>query len=97
MGCWWVLLCELDGRVLGGMQFGVAALRALRPGARGHAVWGAGGCFASLTAGCYAVGGAGGCCFAGATGHAVWGAGRCCFASLTAGWGAAGLRAGRRA
>ena len=38
MGCWWMLLCELDGRVLGGM---------------GHAVWGAGGCcFASLTAGC---------------------------------------------
>ena len=59
MGCWWMLLCELDGRVLGGlggMQFGVlvdAALRAWRPGARGHAVWGAGGCcFASLTAGC---------------------------------------------
>ena len=54
-----MLLCELDGRVLGGMggmQFGVlvdAALRAGRPGARGHAVWGAGGCcFASLTAGC---------------------------------------------
>ena len=26
MGCWWMLLCELDGRVLGGMggmQFGM--------------------------------------------------------------------------
>ena len=38
------------------MQLGVlvdAALRASQPGARGHAVWGAGGCcFASLTAGC---------------------------------------------
>ena len=80
-----MLLCELDGRVLGGMQFGVlvdvllcgcygacslgrwwvlAGLRAGRrgrPGARGHAVSGAGGCcFASLTAGCW--------------GHAVWGA-----------------------
>ena len=36
---WWMLFCELDGRVLGGMQF--------------EAVWGAGECcFASLTAGC---------------------------------------------
>ena len=74
LGCWWMLFCELDGRVLGGMQFGLlvdAVLRAL-PGARGHAVWGAGGCcFASLTAG--------------SRGHAVWGAGACCFASLTAG------------
>ena len=43
MGCWWMLLSKLDGRVLGGMQFGVLV----------DAVWGAGGCcFASLTAGC---------------------------------------------
>ena len=36
-----MLLCELDGRVLGGMQFEVlvdAALRDGGPGARGHAV-----------------------------------------------------------
>ena len=74
LGCWWMLFCEPDGRVLGGMQFGllVDADFASWPGARGHAVWGAGGCcFASLTAG--------------SRGHAVWGAGGCCFASLTAG------------
>ena len=59
LGCWWMLFCELDGRVLGGMQFGLlvdAVLRAgrvLTAGSRGHAVWGAGGCcFVSLTAGC---------------------------------------------
>ena len=34
-----VLFCESDGRVLGGMQFGVLE----EPGARGHAVWGVGG------------------------------------------------------
>ena len=46
MGCWWMLFCELDGRVLGGMQFGVlvdAVLRNCRPGAGGYAVWGVGG------------------------------------------------------
>ena len=67
-----MLLCELDGRVLRGMQFEARVDAALVvPGARGH-VWGAGGyCFASMTAG--------------SRGHAVWGAGGCCFASLTAG------------
>ena len=30
LGCWWVLLCELDGRVLGGMRFGVLVDAALR-------------------------------------------------------------------
>ena len=49
LGCWWMLFCELDSRVLGGMQFGLL----VTAGSRGHAVWGAGGCcFASLTAGC---------------------------------------------
>ena len=46
-------LCEIDDRVLGGMQFGVlvqvlcwgAGAGAIwAEGARGHAVWGAGGC-----------------------------------------------------
>ena len=75
-----MLLCEIEGRVLGGMQFEVLVDAVLR--ARGHAVWGAGGCcFASLTAG--------------SRGHAVWGAGGCFFASLTAGcWGACSLRRG---
>ena len=42
MLCWVlveVLLCELDGRVSGGAQFGVL----IREGARGHAVAGVGG------------------------------------------------------
>ena len=40
MGCWWMLLCELDGRVLRGMQFEARVDAALVvPGARGH-VWG---------------------------------------------------------
>ena len=53
-----------------------------RPGARGHAVWGAGGCcFASLTAGCWG-------------GRAVWSAGGCCLASLTAGCCARGHAVG---
>ena len=30
LGCWWMLFCELDGRVLGGMQFGVLADAVLR-------------------------------------------------------------------
>ena len=30
LGGWWMLLCELDGRVLGGMQFGVLVGAALR-------------------------------------------------------------------
>ena len=30
LGRWWVLVCELDGRVLGGMQFGVLVGAALR-------------------------------------------------------------------
>ena len=37
------MICEIEGRVLGGMQFGVlvdAAFQAWRPGVRGHAVWG---------------------------------------------------------
>ena len=28
--CWWMLLCELDGRVLGGMQFKVLVDAALQ-------------------------------------------------------------------
>ena len=47
-----VLFCEIDGRVLGGMQFGVLVEVLVEvlfcesdgpgwPGARGHAVWGA--------------------------------------------------------
>ena len=48
-GCWWMLLCELDGRVLRGMQFGARVDAALVvPGARGH-VWGAGGCCSRVT------------------------------------------------
>ena len=40
-----MLLCELDGRVLRGMQFDAALVV---PGARGH-VWGAGGCCRRVT------------------------------------------------
>ena len=59
MGCWWVLLCELDGRVLGVSSLGCWWRRR----------------FARLTAGCWhAVWGAGGCCF-GARGHPAWAAG----------------------
>ena len=57
-----MLLCELDGRVLRGMQFGVLVLlcelngrvlRGMQFAVLVDAVWGAGGCcFASLTAGC---------------------------------------------
>ena len=44
-----MLLCELDGRVLRGMQFEARADAALVvPGARGH-VWGAGGCCRRVT------------------------------------------------
>ena len=28
--CWWMLLCEIEGRVLGGMQFEVLVDAALR-------------------------------------------------------------------
>ena len=44
-----MLLCELHGRVLRGMQFGARVDAALVvPGARGH-VWGAGGCCSRVT------------------------------------------------
>ena len=32
LGCWWMLFCELDGRVLGGMQFGLLVDAVLRAG-----------------------------------------------------------------
>ena len=54
LGCWWMPFCELDGRVLGGMQFGLLVDAVLRAGRvlGGMHFWGAGGCcFASLTAG----------------------------------------------
>ena len=40
------MICEIEGRVLGGMQFEVLAevqFCELDGGARGHAVWGVGG------------------------------------------------------
>ena len=50
-----MLLCELDGWVLRACSLGCwwMLFCELDGGARGHAVWGAGGCcFASLTCGC---------------------------------------------
>ena len=79
-----MLLCELDGRVLRGMQFGVLV----------DAVWGAGGCcFASLM-GCRwmlfcELDGRvlGGMQFGVLVeGHAVWGAGGCCSRVTVRGW-----------
>ena len=37
LGCWWMLFCELDGRVLGGMQFGLLVDAVLRAG---RVLWG---------------------------------------------------------
>ena len=74
-----VLLCELDGRVPGGMQLGVLVVEVLFCesdgwGARGHAVWGVGGgaVLRGLTAGCE-----------GACSLGCWW--RCCFARVMAG------------